>query len=57
LIAPLTGVLVYQQLEAIEPGLGRWVLLFPFSLTLGGAITFVILARLRRCEMENRVDA
>ncbi|MFU8830850.1 MAG: MFS transporter [Wenzhouxiangella sp.] len=52
LIAPLAGVLVYQQLETIEHGLGRWVLLFPFSLTLGGAITFVILARLRRRDME-----
>ncbi len=51
LIAPLAGVLVYQRLELLEPGLGRWVLLFPLSLTLGGAITFVILARLRRREI------
>jgi MFS family permease len=51
LIAPLAGVLVYQQLEASAAGLGRWVLLFPFTLTLGGAITFVILARLRRKEL------
>lgn len=48
LIAPLVGVLVYQWLESLGPGLGRWVLLFPFSLTLGAAITFVLLARLRR---------
>ncbi len=50
LLAPLAGVLVYQLLEAHSPGLGRWVLLFPFTLTLGGAVTFVILARLRRLE-------
>jgi len=50
LIAPLAGVLVYQYLESQGDGLGRWVLLFPFSLTLGGAITFVLLARLRRRE-------
>ena len=51
LLAPLAGVLVYQALEAHQPGLGRWVLLFPFTLTLGGAITFVVLAALRRREM------
>ncbi len=51
LIAPLAGVAVYQVLEGIEHGLGRWVLLFPFTLTLGGAITFVILARMRRKEI------
>ena len=50
LLAPLAGVLVYQSLEAWQLGLGRWVLLFPFALTLGGAVTFVILARLRRTE-------
>ncbi|MEN1727333.1 MAG: MFS transporter, partial [Pseudomonadota bacterium] len=41
LIAPLTGVMVYQWLEGLGPGQGRWVLLFPFTLTLGAAITFV----------------
>lgn len=50
LLAPLAGVLVYQALEAQQAGLGRWVLLFPFALTLGGAVTFVILAALRRRE-------
>jgi len=48
LIAPLTGVMVYQWLEALGQGLGRWVLLFPFTLTLGAAVTFVLLARMRR---------
>jgi len=48
LIAPLTGVMVYQWLETLGDGFGRWVLLFPFALTLGAAVTFVILARLRR---------
>lgn len=50
LIAPLVGVGLYQWLESIEPGRGRFVLLFPFLLTLAGAITFVVLARLRRRE-------
>ena len=48
LIAPLTGVMVYQWLESLGDGQGRWVLLFPFTLTLGAAITFVALARRRR---------
>lgn len=52
LIAPLLGVGVYQFLESLEDGLGRFVLLFPFLLTLGGAVTFVILARLRRKEVD-----
>lgn len=51
LVAPLTGVLVYQQLESISEGWGRFVLLFPLTLTLGGAITFVVLARWRRREL------
>lgn len=51
LIAPLLGVLVYQQLETMAEGGGRFVLLFPFTLTLGGAVTFVILARWRRREL------
>jgi MFS family permease len=54
LIAPLVGVGVYQGLESAADGLGRFVLLFPFTLTLGGAVTFVILARLRRAEIQTR---
>lgn len=50
LIAPLIGVGLYQWLESVQPGRGRFVLLFPFMLTLAGAITFVVLARLRRRE-------
>jgi len=50
LIAPLVGVGLYQWLESMQPGRGRFVLLFPFMLTLAGAITFVVLARLRRRE-------
>ena len=50
LIAPLIGVGLYQWLESMQPGRGRFVLLFPFMLTLAGAITFVALARLRRRE-------
>jgi len=52
LVAPVAGVAVYQLLESAGDGYGRWVMLFPFCLTLGGAATFVILARLRRREME-----
>jgi len=52
LLAPLLGVSVYQLLEAAGPGWGRFVLVFPFMLTLGGAITFVVLARLHRKEIE-----
>ncbi len=51
LLAPLLGVGVYQFLEASGEGWGRFVLAFPFTLTLGGAITFVLLARLRRKEI------
>lgn len=51
LFAPLLGVLVYQQLEVWGEGLGRFVLLFPLTLTLGGAITFVVLAKWRRREL------
>jgi len=55
LIAPLIGVGIYQWLQSIEPGLGRYVLIFPLFLTLAGAITFVYLARLRRQEQAVRV--
>jgi hypothetical protein len=48
LIAPLSGVMIYQWLESLGAGQGRWVLLVPFTLTLGAAITFVLLARRRR---------
>jgi MFS family permease len=51
LLAPLAGVFVYQLMEYAGAGYGRWSLLFPFCLTLGGAATFVILARLRRREL------
>jgi hypothetical protein len=50
LIAPLVGVGLYQWLEGMETGLGRFVLLFPLALTTGGALIFVALARLRRRE-------
>ena len=50
LIAPLVGVGLYQWLESMQPGRGRFVLLIPFMLTLAGAVTFVVLARLKRRE-------
>ncbi len=51
LLAPLIGVATYQYLESLTPGGGRWVMVLPFTLTLGGAITFVVLARMRRREI------
>jgi hypothetical protein len=36
----------------MQPGRGRFVLLFPFVLTLAGALTFVTLARLKRREQQ-----
>ena len=56
LIAPLVGVGVYQWLESIEPGRGRFVLLFPFMLTLAGAVTFVVLARMKRRETDTAAN-
>jgi len=50
LLAPLVGVLMYQWLESRQAGLGRYVVLFPLSLTVAAAITFVVLARMRRAE-------
>ncbi|MEM1081453.1 MAG: MFS transporter [Pseudomonadota bacterium] len=50
LIAPLLGVFLYQWLQGLTPGLGRYVLVFPFLMTLTGAITFVVMARKYRRE-------
>lgn len=40
LAAPLIGVWFYGLLEAFEPGLGRWALLLPLTLTTAGSIAF-----------------
>jgi hypothetical protein len=40
LIAPLIGVWCYGMLEAVEPGLGRWSLLLPLTVTAAGSIAF-----------------
>jgi hypothetical protein len=40
LIAPLIGVWCYGSLELIEPGLGRWSLLLPLTVTASGSIAF-----------------
>lgn len=53
LIAPIVGVAIYQALERLGPGNGRFVLIFPALLTLAGAITFVVLARTRRNEQNS----
>ncbi len=40
LAAPLLGVWFYGLLETLEPGLGRWALLLPLTLTTTGSIGF-----------------
>lgn len=52
LFAPLVGIALYQGLEALEPGRGRYVLLLPLLLTVAAACTFVVLARCRARENE-----
>ncbi len=48
LFAPAIGVLFYQWLESQAPGLGRYCLLLPLSLSLSGAVWFVVMARRMR---------
>lgn len=57
LIAPVAGVAMYQALETTAPGNGRYVLVVPALLTLAGAITFGVLARKRRHELEESGEA
>ncbi len=45
LIAPLTGVWMYQFLEHAQPGWGRFVLAFPLLVTTLGAFGFVRMSR------------
>jgi hypothetical protein len=45
LAAPLIGVWLYGTLETIEPGLGRWSLFLPFTLTTTGSIGFWLFDR------------
>ena len=40
LIAPPAGVLVYEGLEKLATGAGRWSLLLPMAMTLAGAFGF-----------------
>ncbi|MDX1625146.1 MAG: MFS transporter [Wenzhouxiangellaceae bacterium] len=51
LVAPLIGIGLYEWLESTGAGNGRYVVVFPFLLTLAGACTFVILAKMRNREM------
>lgn len=41
LLMPIMGISLYQYLEVIEQGLGRWALLLPLTLTTVGALLFV----------------
>jgi drug/metabolite transporter (DMT)-like permease len=52
LIAPLIGVCCYGVLEFIDPGLGRWSLLVPLTLTACGSIAFW---KFHRDHQRNRV--
>lgn len=45
LIAPLTGVWMYQLLNSYYPGAGRFVLAFPLLVTTFGALGFVRMSR------------
>jgi MFS family permease len=45
LIMPILGVNLYYFLAQLEPNLVRYTLIFPFLLSLMGAISFVIFAR------------
>jgi hypothetical protein len=40
LVAPPAGVLVYEALEGVVRGAGRWSLLLPLLMTLTGAYGF-----------------
>jgi len=40
LLMPIIGISLYQYLESVESGLGRWALLLPLSMTTLGAILF-----------------
>ena len=40
LAAPLIGVWFYGLLETLDPGLGRFALLLPLTLTTAGSIAF-----------------
>ncbi len=48
LFAPAVGVLCYEWLENYAPGLGRYCLLLPLSLSFSGALWFVLMARRMR---------
>ncbi len=41
LFMPIIGISLYQYLETSHPGLGKWALLLPLSLTTIGALLFI----------------
>jgi MFS family permease len=45
MLAPPAGMLVYQGLEQLSPGLGRWSLLLPLALLIAGASGFNAMRR------------
>jgi len=45
LIMPLVGILFYQWLTSIDSNYGQYALLLPFSITLMGAVLFVVFNR------------
>ena len=45
LLAPIVGVSVYEALEWLEPGAGAWVFAICLSLTIIGAVWFVLMRR------------
>jgi MFS family permease len=41
LVMPLLGVLAYQYIESLAPGMGVWAMILPFSLSFVGTCWFV----------------
>ena len=44
-IAPALGVLLYQWLESLQRGWGRYALLLPLAMTTAGALGFTLMRR------------
>jgi hypothetical protein len=45
MLAPLSGVLIYQTFDALEPGAGGWVFAVSLALAICGALGFISMRR------------
>jgi len=52
LFVPVIGVLLYEWLESMTPGWGRYCLLLPLALSSSGALWFVLMARKMRADQK-----